>query len=353
MYPAESSDIVGHLCPFNLDAADSHSLSFGNNDSSTNRKCHFRPSSNSAVVAQDCRSGTFDHTYGELSTVVGCYDDVSPASFSDNSLGDVDYVPGSTDESESDVDSDISERIPFITTKLANNGAKCQNQLTLLCPATKPDKFTILNDPLVDSDNVPASIERSEAVSEIQIPNREVSVVSIATRNECHKKKIARPCPFCGKFQTNLTRHMTVVHKNEDVSASVLPYADRCKFFANLRKQGILKHNQNEMKSQKAEYVRERQGKANSSLVTCSQCNGLYAKSYFRRHRAKCIGDLSSTPQALPVNLMTVDDTIAKEFRMEILARFNNDLAGNLCRAVSVSSCLTAHQHKIGYLVPL
>ena len=123
------------------------------------------------------------------------------------------------------------------------------------------------------------------------------------------KKKIPRPCTFCNKMQTNLTRHIKVVHKTEKAvaQASQLPFDDRCQFFANLRKTGILQYDGRQMKCQKPSYARERNRTMDNELVMCGECSGFYAKKYFRRHRKKCNEDQCSVPRALSVQLMKVD----------------------------------------------
>lgn len=55
------------------------------------------------------------------------------------------------------------------------------------------------------------------------------------------KKKIHRPCPFCGVLQSVLTRHITLKHKKESsvIKALALPSHERIKAFDNFKKVGI------------------------------------------------------------------------------------------------------------------
>ena len=75
-------------------------------------------------------------------------------------------------------------------------------------------------------------------------------------------------------MQTNLTRHMKAVHKDEKLLQDLaeLSYDERNRYFADLRKKGILKHNKSQMKRAEPKYVKERDQSSKSKLVMCSKC---------------------------------------------------------------------------------
>jgi len=286
-----------------------------------------------------------------------------------DSVVDSDYVPDSADETDSDMsDSDMSDvfgplakRSDALSTISINRfrmvGGCAGNELlpTLVAPENDISVVSIDNtdeavlphhnacdgdDALRQTDDVVSIDNGDESVRQ----NNSVVITTDRAAVQCRtsslrkkKKKIPRPCTFCGKMQTNLTRHIKVVHKKEEavVQASQLPFDDRRKFFANMRKTDILHYNRKQMKCQKPAYARERHRTTDGALVMCGECSGFYAKKYFRRHRKKCNADQCTVPRALPVQLMKVDAAVDAEYKTEILARFSNDSAGDLCRSDS------------------
>jgi hypothetical protein len=104
--------------------------------------------------------------------------------------------------------------------------------------------------------------------------------------------KIARPCPFCSIPQTNSTRHILSKHKdNERVKlAAELSASERNKAFSDMKKEGILAYNKEQMKNG-GQYAREKRQNSLEPmvLVMCDTCSGFVARSYFARHRKVCI----------------------------------------------------------------
>ena len=82
-------------------------------------------------------------------------------------------------------------------------------------------------------------------------------------------------------------------------------------------------------------YARERDSTKDEKLVMCGRCKGFYGRQYFRRHRAKCAGDASTTPRSVPAKLLRLSTTVDEQFKQDILGRFSNDTAGNLCQTDS------------------
>lgn len=101
--------------------------------------------------------------------------------------------------------------------------------------------------------------------------------------------KVHRPCPYCLKLQSALTRHLKTVHKKEEevMRALALPTSqEKNKAFDNMKKNGILKYNKDEMKKENPSYMRERKG--DNKVVVCSSCKGCYSKGYKARHQIEC-----------------------------------------------------------------
>jgi hypothetical protein len=163
--------------------------------------------------------------------------------------------------------------------------------------------------------------------------NEASSNQSVAIRR---KKKVQRPCKYCGLFQTNLHRHLKLKHDSEsDVKHALsLPYHAQCQAFAKLRKEGILKHNKEQMKTTKPVYIKERHQTDDSNVVFCATCNGFVSKYYFKRHQIRCTAELAEQPKALPISLMKESlDGVKLAFKSNILAGFINDETGDICRS--------------------
>lgn len=102
-----------------------------------------------------------------------------------------------------------------------------------------------------------------------------------------------------------------------------------------MRKKGILKHNESQMKQQHAVYEKERQRTEGSCLVMCSTCSGFYSRTYFARHKKLCMGDSAHDPRSLPIKFFSgdKDDTAKAGFKADILAEFSQDSIGDICRS--------------------
>jgi hypothetical protein len=221
---------------------------------------------------------------------------------------DVDVVPDSVSEDEAD------DHIPDFSPLLSNRNDDTSSVVSM--PFTSTGEVSN-----VDVD------EKSGNVSDS---------TKTQTSRTYAKKKIPRPCLYCGKMETNLNRHLNDKHSEEDgvKRALKLPFRDKCAAIANLRKEGILKYNKDQMKEVNPSYLRERGGTADDSLVVCNLCSGFYSKKYFARHSKTCQADRSSRPQALPVKYLRGqnDDTLSNDYKVKILARFSSDEAGETCR---------------------
>jgi len=297
-------------------------------------------------------------------------DEQLSSSSDDNDTSDVDFVPGSV----SDSDSDLSEVFPVSLLHREHEQpskpdkpdkpdvsiAQCQvcpvaEKLAVFLPTVtdacvRQDQNRLPLDASTVTDAVDHTPEamtggtvgllhrEHEQPSKPDKPDKpDVSIAQCQKVVKKTKKKVPRPCLFCGSRQTNLHRHIVTRHKKEErvVAAMKLPYKDRCMAFVKMRKEGILKHNRSQMKQQHAVYEKERQRTEGSCLVMCSTCSGFYSRAYFARHKKLCVGDLAHDPRSLPIKFLSGDkDDAAKEgFKADILAKFSQDTVGDICRS--------------------
>ena len=161
---------------------------------------------------------------------------------------------------------------------------------------------------------------------------------SQSNKNKSYKKP-KRPCPYCGKFQAKLTRHLQYRHKDEkDVQEAMkLPNKQKSSSFSDLKKRGIFLYNTQRVKDTKekeAILLRER-NQGSHELMLCGFCQGFFAKTYMWHHKQSCNNAASSvsSSQSLPVSVLKIfpEDKV-DSFTSEILAKFRGNDIGNLCR---------------------
>ena len=139
------------------------------------------------------------------------------------------------------------------------------------------------------------------------------------------KRTPARPCPFCSKTLPHLSRHLKTVHKDRDEvkKAWSLPpkYRNRC--LCQLKRQGIMQYNKQQLLTQSLQLLRERRRKHNSELAMCTRCNGFFARRHFWRHKMNCRDDSAVDPLALPVDMMkTMSKTLRTLFHKNLEITF-------------------------------
>jgi hypothetical protein len=92
--------------------------------------------------------------------------------------------------------------------------------------------------------------------------------------------KPSRIYPFCFKNQgEKLSRHITKVHMNEDrvKEALKLPKKERDAALAQLKKEGILFANRQQLKEENPQNQSERKCSKPLDLTICAVCKGFYA----------------------------------------------------------------------------
>ena len=150
----------------------------------------------------------------------------------------------------------------------------------------------------------------------------------------------ARPCPFCGKFKTRLTRHIKAVHKDNELVQDAIKsdLKEQRSVFKQCKRNGILKYNLTKIGLSNVVLERERVPKSEkrkSDGVVCDKCSGIFSRAWFYGHRKKCVGDGSIEPKPLPTSVFFSSDILPEEFKTEILSKFNSDEVGKLCQTDS------------------
>lgn len=144
----------------------------------------------------------------------------------------------------------------------------------------------------------------------------------------------SRPCPYCGEFKTRLTIHLTKRHSDQARVKLAMKASGRTRYaiFADLKRDGIKLYNIKVLKecTDMNKLLRERnQGRAD--LVYCNSCSAFLSRRFYKVHRSKCTGE-KSIREALGVESLNVDKTGSEKFQKEILSKFRQDEAGQLCR---------------------
>ncbi|KAH9523863.1 hypothetical protein Btru_047258 [Bulinus truncatus] len=157
-------------------------------------------------------------------------------------------------------------------------------------------------------------------------------------RNNCEKrtekKNPKRPCPFCGIFQSKLSRHLRLIHKNETevFTALNLPASDRNRIFSNLRKQGILKSKISDKLAQKPDNnILQERTKIKDECTLCRECGGFYSKKTIHKHRRKCAENEYSC--SLKLNFATTVASISASFDSQVVSKLSTDVVGNYIRS--------------------
>ncbi|XP_071650845.1 uncharacterized protein [Temnothorax longispinosus] len=116
----------------------------------------------------------------------------------------------------------------------------------------------------------------------------------VETSNNPKSKKLSM-CPYCKKLQTQFTRHLEWIHKNEeDVKKfSLLPKgnSERKKIIGILRRTGNFIYN-TDSNINKGDLIvcrRPRTNKQAADFIPCAKCKGFFAKNNIRHHFRSCV----------------------------------------------------------------
>ena len=132
-----------------------------------------------------------------------------------------------------------------------------------------------------------------------------------------------------------MTRHISKVHKNEDIVRSALekPRAERNRLFQSFKKEGINQFNVTEINQDNPCYARERKKRKCDELIKCSNCHGFYSKSFFSRHKHKCGLDNCTLTVAVPVEEIENPSIEMKEiFYINVVKDMRDDEIGRIVK---------------------
>ncbi|XP_052065843.1 uncharacterized protein LOC127705557 [Mytilus californianus] len=172
----------------------------------------------------------------------------------------------------------------------------------------------------------------------------EEEAVHVDDNHKGGTRKPKRPCPFCGIFQSRLSRHILTKHKDNDEvkAAKQLPVKDRNQVLCNLKRRGYHQYNLKLMKEddfdvkqilKERQTRKQREGDAMESRVMCSTCQGYFVKEHLNIHRNKCSAaeGTTITPTAIPLSAVR-DDGYTEDYKADILSGFLDDTSGKFCK---------------------
>ena len=146
-----------------------------------------------------------------------------------------------------------------------------------------------------------------------------------------------RPCKFCGRLQTHLSRHLLTSHRHErDISdITDLPHKEKVLVFAKMKKEGILQENRTRLKrpGDPLPLLHEKRQKNSSAVLKmCAKCRGFYASHLLWKHLLKCTGDEADCDTTgSDLRAASYVATINPEFN-KILSCFHDDNIGTICK---------------------
>ncbi|XP_077966290.1 uncharacterized protein LOC120348272 isoform X6 [Styela clava] len=149
------------------------------------------------------------------------------------------------------------------------------------------------------------------------------------------KKKPKRPCVYCEQFQSKLSRHIARMHSEEPEVKEILglPPKQRNRRFDQLRKNGMYKYNLKMLKENRHnQFLQCERSVKSDDLKMCGYCKAFVTRKYFHMHARTCRsqnGEIFCSK--LPLSVLTAENTEDLLFT-DLLARFNNDEPGRLCR---------------------
>ena len=146
-----------------------------------------------------------------------------------------------------------------------------------------------------------------------------------------------------------MSRHITTVHKNEDLVKKALqqPRREKLSMLESLKKMGIEKYNIEQLNEPKPKLIRQRTDQLESGdhnrisnvkvdlLVKCSKCKGFFSRLYYSRHQKIC-GE-SDIPVPLKISTMSKalreNIYLSEEFRHHVINKLREDKCGDMVRS--------------------
>ncbi|XP_071151307.1 uncharacterized protein [Mytilus edulis] len=198
------------------------------------------------------------------------------------------------------------------------------------------NEFTDLQDFLDHMQKHLKEIKKGKkAAASTTLCNKKNSKATSTVSNQSNTKP-ARYCIFCDKYCLQLSRHIQLVHKEEDRVKAALKFSPRTKnkMFSQFKKEGIHLNNIEKLgKDSHAVLERERISQKDSVQVMCDNCNAILTKKAMSRHRATCQGGSSKQINAIPAQFLNKDNDVSESFVKNILTKFTKDDIGKICQS--------------------
>ena len=137
-------------------------------------------------------------------------------------------------------------------------------------------------------------------------------------------KKPVRPCPFCLKYCSKLTRHIRLCHNDQKtvIQATKLSPQERVNIFAQLRRDGIKAANNVRSKTGGPLLTERKQFNPQAKIMSCGYCNANINKNYIKQHIERCSLNYETAeylpPQpvlALPADINKAEEEFITKFR--------------------------------------
>jgi len=257
-----------------------------------------------------------------------CADDANMlSSGTDGSLADSVYVTCGTSEN---VDGDAAGRSIRKTTQLTDRQDTelfaSESSSALHPSVTSSDKESGSNIVLLEavSTGTEPAVDANMYVESTSLPAGSISMTTTKTADNSKPPKsyqLRRPCPFYGKFEARLTRHMKAKHRNEEVVKNCLTRGlkEQRAVFTQLKRNGIMKHNMRTVGQKDAVILRERTSAGRT--VVCERCSAVMSRKYMYRHRRICCKERSfadSSDAAAATSVLPTPDCVGTSCQQDI-----------------------------------
>jgi integrase len=157
--------------------------------------------------------------------------------------------------------------------------------------------------------------------------------------------------------QSHFVRHLIGKHGKEDKVLAALqlpPGKGRTAAFNNVKKEGILAHNQEVLSKGddtrlQREYSTSKSSQNPEDMRMCGNCQGFYAAKHLYKHKQDC-ARISSRPyakiQTVPISFLNCNSTSTSnpDFDKKVMPSFRDNAIGNMCREDETLRIIGLHQ---------
>ena len=151
---------------------------------------------------------------------------------------------------------------------------------------------------------------------------------------------------FCDGYYSDLTTHIKLKHKNitEVKAALKSSSSDRIQYFADVRRRGILKTNEEQSRRKDRIYERDRNQGNSSQLVMCTGCKKFITKRGIPPHVLTCQNVGFGMKSSL---LSDPSNQCSENFRNVILNGVRDDGIGKIVKQDEAILTYGIHQYEL------